>query len=312
MATFSSLVSATFSSPNCSTRGGLKVCKFTPHHMGGNLSIESCADIFAESSRQASANYLIGTDGRTGGDVPEELRAWTTSSKWNDQRAITVEVANASGAPNWTISQAAWDALVRLGADVCDRYGFRLNYTGDKYGSLTEHRLFSATSCPGPFLHGQLSELATQVNAILDGAADAPSIPQSGGVVTSTYSSELGYHAWWGAKFSRALQEQLGTKTDGIISEQPTANKKYFWAVDGGVTYGTSGSDAIEELQRRLKAAGYDPNGIDRRLGKGCITALQRCLADAGYYKGDIDGYMGHQSNEAFASALLDEFFRGL
>jgi hypothetical protein len=40
--------------------------------------------------------------------------------------------------------------LVNLCVDICKRYGFRLNYTGNANGSLTEHRMFASTSCPGP------------------------------------------------------------------------------------------------------------------------------------------------------------------
>ena len=63
--------------------------------------------------------------------------------------------------------------------DVCKRYGFRLNYTGDSTGSLTEHRMFAATSCPGPYLHSKMPQLAQEVNARLDGQTVAPSAPST-------------------------------------------------------------------------------------------------------------------------------------
>ncbi len=299
-------------SGNYGSRGGARVCKFTPHHMAGNLSIEQCGELFQRPGRYASATYLIGTDGRTAGNVPEEYRPYTSSSYANDRQAITVEVANASGAPGWTISQAAWDALVNLAVDVCRRYGFRLDYSGSPSGSLTEHRMFSATACPGPWLHDQLDELETQVNAILDGQQSAPTVPQGGGVVVSAYSDALGYHAWFGPKCATMLQRQLGTVQDGVISGQPDANSGYFWAVSGGVVFTAGdavGSDAVLALQRKLKAAGYDPNGLDRWYGAGCISAHQRLLRDKGYYKGDIDGFHGHQTNEAMCDALLDGLY---
>lgn len=296
-------------SNNYGTRGGASVNTFTPHHMAGNLSVETCGALFQRPTRYASANYLIGTDGRIAGNVPEEYRAYTSSSYANDRRAVTVEVANASGAPTWTISQAAWNSLVNLAVDVCRRRGFRLDYDGTASGSLTEHRMFSATSCPGPWLHGQLKALEKQVNAILDGSQSAPSVPEGGGVVVSDYSDALGYHAWFGPKCARMLQQQLGTVQDGVISGQPTSNKGYFWAVSGGVQYGSSGSDAVLALQRKLKAAGYDPNGLDRWYGRGCITAHQRLLRDKGYYKGSVDGFHGHETNSAMCRALLDGLY---
>lgn len=163
----SSLVNYTRISPNSNARTQ-KVSKITVHHMAGNLSVEACGSVFASSSRQASSNYGIGSDGRVGMYVEENRRSWASSSSWNDQQAITIEVANSSVGGDWPVSQAAWNKLVQLCADICRRYGFRLNYTGDKNGSLTEHRMYAATNCPGPYLHARMSQLANEVNAVLD------------------------------------------------------------------------------------------------------------------------------------------------
>lgn len=150
-------------------RGGYKVCKITPHHMACKWSAERCAQSFQVEGRMASANYCIGSDGTIVCNVDEENRAWTSSNYYNDCQSITIEVANETCAPNWTISTKAWNALVNLCVDICKRYNFRLNYTGNSSGSLTEHRMFASTSCPGPFLHDRMNQLAKEVNAKLDG-----------------------------------------------------------------------------------------------------------------------------------------------
>ena len=61
-------------------RKGHKVCKITPHHMAGVLSGVQCAKLFQNSNRNASANYCIGNEGDIVLSVPEEYRAWTSSS----------------------------------------------------------------------------------------------------------------------------------------------------------------------------------------------------------------------------------------
>lgn len=160
-------------------RGGYKVCKITPHHMACQWSAERCAQSFQVSGRMASANYCIGSDGTIVANVDEENRAWTSSNYYNDCQAITIEVANETCAPNWTISTKAWNALVNLCVDICKRYGFRLNYTGNENGSLTEHRMFASTSCPGPFLHDRMPQLALEVNARLDDQTVAPTQPST-------------------------------------------------------------------------------------------------------------------------------------
>lgn len=159
-------------------RGGYKVCKITPHHMACTWTAERCAQSFQVSGRMASANYCIGSDGTIVSNVDEENRAWTSSNYYNDCQAITIEIAN-DNTDTWTISSKAWNALVNLCVDICKRYGFRLNYTGNANGSLTEHRMFAATSCPGPYLHSKMPQLAQEVNARLDGQTVAPTQPST-------------------------------------------------------------------------------------------------------------------------------------
>lgn len=154
-------------------RGGYSICKFTPHHMAGKLTGVQCARLFQNAGRNASANYCIGYDGEIVGCVDEEYRAWTSSNRTNDFQAITVEVSNNSGGPEWTISDASWNALVKLAVDVCRRNNFRLVYDGTPNGSLTRHNMFTNTNCPGPYLQGRFEELVAVVNSKLDGG-DTP------------------------------------------------------------------------------------------------------------------------------------------
>lgn len=150
-------------------RRGYRICKITPHHMAGKLTARQCGNIFANPSRQASANYGIGYDGEIACYVDEENRAWTSSNRENDCQAITIEVANSANGNPWPISDAAWNSLVKLCVDICKRYNFRLTYDGTKNGSLTRHDMFANTNCPGQTLGGRFKELAETVNKILDG-----------------------------------------------------------------------------------------------------------------------------------------------
>ncbi len=169
----SALATITVLSPNNSGKRTEKISKITIHHMAGNLTVEQCGATFASTSRKASSNYGIGSDGRIALYVPEEKRAWTSSSSWNDNRAVTIEVANSKAEEPWPISSEAYKSLVELCADICKRNGIRaVNYTGDKNGVLTEHRMFKATSCPGTTIHGYLTSgrLVQDINAKISGA----------------------------------------------------------------------------------------------------------------------------------------------
>lgn len=141
--------------------------KITIHHMAGNLSIETCANVF-NGTRQASSNYGIGSDGRIGLYVEEKDRAWTSGSPANDYHAVTIEVANDQIGGDWHVSDKALQSVINLCYDVCKRNGIKkLNFTGDASGNLTMHCYFQATACPGPYLKSKFQYIADQVNAKL-------------------------------------------------------------------------------------------------------------------------------------------------
>ena len=181
----SSLVSYTKLSPNCSKPRNHVIDTITIHHMAGNLTVEQCGNVFAKTSRQASSNYGIGSDGRVGLYVDEANRAWTSGNRANDHRAITIEVANDdAGVKNktWTVSNSAYKALIKLCADICKRNGIKqliwdsnvLNRKNHKNGAnMTLHKDFAATGCPGPYLESKMPEIAREVNALL-GATPTP------------------------------------------------------------------------------------------------------------------------------------------
>ena len=170
----SSLISYTKISPNRTSPRKKPIRKITIHHMAGNLTVEQCGAVFAPTSRRASSNYGIGTDGRIGMYVEEKDRAWTSSSPDNDNQAVTIEVANNTLGPNWTVSDKAMTSLIDLCVDICKRNGIqRLNFTGDKTGNLTMHCYFKSTLCPGPYLKSKFPYIASEVNKRL-GAEAAP------------------------------------------------------------------------------------------------------------------------------------------
>lgn len=157
-----------------------RISKITIHHMAGNLSVEECGRTFADPNREASSNYGIGTDGRVGLYVEEKDTAWTSGSYDNDNMAVTIEVANNSGAPYWTVSNMAYWKLVDLCTDICKRNGIKkLVWTGDASGNLTCHYMFQATACPGPYLKERMSDIAAEVNSRLGVPTDPvyPKVP---------------------------------------------------------------------------------------------------------------------------------------
>lgn len=142
--------------------------------MAGNLSVESCGNIFARRSRQASSNYGIDSNGNVGMYVEEKNRAWTSGNADNDNQAITIEVANDGGAPNWHVSDKAMAKLIELCVDICRRNNIKsLNFTGNKDGNLTMHCYFQATACPGTYLKSKFGYIADEVNKRLSTSSNS-------------------------------------------------------------------------------------------------------------------------------------------
>lgn len=172
----SPLVSYVKISPNRNSPRNHVIDTITIHCMAGNCSIETCGDIFYPTSRGASSNYGIGSDGRIAMYVEEKDRSWCSSSASNDNRAITIEVANDGGASTgWHVSDAAYKSLIDLCVDICKRNGIKeLKWKGDKSligqvdkQNMTVHRWFANKSCPGDYLYNLHPKIAADVNARL-------------------------------------------------------------------------------------------------------------------------------------------------
>lgn len=235
----SSLVNYTKISPNKSSRNGNSIRKITVHHMAGNLTVETCGNVFASSSRQASSNYGIGTDGRVGMYVEEKDRAWTSSNGANDRQAVTIEVANDSLAPNWTVSDTAWKKLVDLCVDICKRNGISsLIWTGDSSGTLTTHDMFANTNCPGPYLKPKMPELANAVNVLLGNGYTPVSSPSTGGTSSGSTSNFGGTYRCTVSKLNVRTSPSLSGSVVASYSKGQTVELDNWYKIADGYVWG--------------------------------------------------------------------------
>ena len=177
--TNSPLVVYTKLSPNHSGQRTHSIDRITPHCVVGQLSAESICGCFISPDRQASCNYGNGSDGRVSLCVEEKNRSWCTSSRENDQRAITIECASDSKHP-YAFRDAVYTSLINLCIDICKRNGkSKLLWLGDKEKTfayepksdemvLTVHRWTANKSCPGDWMYARMGDLASKVTAALN------------------------------------------------------------------------------------------------------------------------------------------------
>ena len=164
-----------------SSREGARIDTFLIHHQAGTNDDAVIAAMIS-GSRKVSANYTIRSDGRLTCVVDEDLRAWTSGSTedggkgaaW-DRRAITVEIENAGGEPNWPISDAAIEKAALLLLDLEKRYAIA-NVLGHR-DLWEKFRASYATYCPGPDTVAKIVAKATELRGGAAPSAPAPSTP---------------------------------------------------------------------------------------------------------------------------------------
>ena len=168
-------------SPNHSGQRTHGIDRITPHCVVGQCSVETLGNIFLPTSKQASCNYGIGSDGRICLIVEEKNRSWCSSSNENDQRAITIECASDNYAP-YAFKDVVYQRLIELCIDICRRNGKKkLLWFADKNKTLnynpasdemvlSVHRWFANKSCPGDWMYARMGDLASKVTAALSGS----------------------------------------------------------------------------------------------------------------------------------------------
>ncbi len=250
--TNSSLVSYTKLSPNHSGQRTHSIDRITPHCVVGQCSVETLGNIFLPTSRQASCNYGIGTDGRVGMYVEEKNRSWCSSSNANDQRAVTIECASDTTEP-YAFKDVVYQKLITLCVDICKRNGKKkLLWLGDKNKTLnyspksdemvlTVHRWFANKSCPGNWMYARMGDLAEKVTAQLGG--------------TSAGSSGTLYRVQTGAFSKKANADTMEKKLKAKGFDTYMVQSGGLYKVQVGA-YSVRAN--AETMMEKVKAAGFD------------------------------------------------------
>ena len=256
----SPLVVYTKLSPNHSGQRTHSIDRITPHCVVGQLSAESICGCFISTSRQASCNYGIGTDGRISMSVEEKNRSWCSSSRENDQRAVTIECASDKTEP-YAMNDKVYASLINLCVDICKRNGkTKLLWFGDKDKTLnyspksdemiiTVHRWFANKSCPGNWLYARLGNLAAEVTQRLTGGVS------SEGEVSVPSDNKTLYRVQTGA-FSKK------SNADALVEKLKAAGFDTYMVMNDGLYKVQVGAYSVkanaESQMAKLKAKGFD------------------------------------------------------
>ena len=302
----SSLVTYTRLSPHYNPRNHI-IDTVTIHCVVGQLTAKQICDLdrFAiadADSNDASCNYAVGRDGTIGLCVEEKNRAWTTSSRENDHRAITIEVASGATHP-YAVTDAAYKALIDLLVDICKRNPSigTLKWKGEKSligqpdkQNMTVHRWFANTACPGEWLYSRYAQIAAEVNSRLNtgsASSTAPSKTESNTATTFkkgdlvSLTSDAKYYngtdvpnwvlrkKWYVKSDSKGDRVVIDKSEDGKNGIDSPVNAKYLKLVKAknGVPYSVR-VDISNLNIRKGPGTNYAKRG---RTGKGTFTIVE-------------------------------------
>ncbi len=127
---------------------GRPITEITIHHMAMVASAEKCGRGFQNPNRAASSNYGIGVNGEIARYVADTDISWANANWESNKRAVTIEVSDCAIGGNWPVSNASMNSLIELVAQIARRYDINLV----KGVTLTWHRMYYNTNCPGPYL----------------------------------------------------------------------------------------------------------------------------------------------------------------
>lgn len=280
---YSKLCSRIIESPNHSGRRTKKLAIITPHIIVGMATMSSLGNMFSKTSRGASSNYGVCVDGIVG-IVDENNRSWCSSSEWNDQQAITIEVASTTTDP-FVVTNDCFNMLVDLCVDICRRNGFKrminsssladlknkLNTKSDDTVVLSKHNFYANKSCPGRYLGSKFDELAQLVTSRLSNIKE-DNTNKGGNIVykvqVGSFSSKANADAMVQRLKRAGFDAIIKTETVAVSqAPKPTVTpKKPIQEIAREVINGKWGNGDVRK--QRLASAGYNYAEVQNEVNK--------------------------------------------
>lgn len=295
----SKLVDYTRLSPNNSGERNHVIDTITIHCVVGQCSVETMGNIFAPTSRQASCNYGVGLDGRIGLYCEEKNRSWCSSSRSNDHRAITIEVASDTTHP-YAVRDVVYKSLIDLLVDICQRNGIKqLLWKADKgligqvdKQNMTVHRWFKNKSCPGEWLYSRHGEIAKLVNERLS-TIDKPVVnPPTDNSTSIKVGSKVRLVS--GAKQYNGKAIKSGYETKEYVVKEIKGDRAVL-TIDNIVIYAVNVNSLIGTIIKPVKPSDevvdvkdflvkVTCDGLNIRSGPGTSCAIVGQIKDRGVY----------------------------
>lgn len=255
----------------------MKAESITVHNTWNDASAENEVKYMIGNNKKVSFHIAVDDKEAVQG-IPLDRNAWHAgdgNGKGN-RSSIGVEIC---------YSKSGGERFAKAERNAAELIASMLKERGWGVDRVKKHQDWSGKYCPHRTLDLGWQRFLNMVREYLDGNP-TPSKPVAPQKPSKPVSNKINVDGSWGQATTKALQKILGTKQDGIVSNQPTINRKYLYRASSTswqfkkTGYG-DGSNVIRALQRLIKATD------DGWFGKNSVIALQRFL------KVKADGSMG-------------------
>ena len=118
----------------------------TLHHNAARLSHQGVLDVWKR--RPASAHFDVDAAGAVAQFVRVNEYAWAVGNTTGNQSSISIEMTNATLAPDWTVSGTTWKNAARLAGWL---FAMVIGENPSK-SNLFYHHHWSSTMCAGPHM----------------------------------------------------------------------------------------------------------------------------------------------------------------
>lgn len=276
----------------------MKAESITVHNTANDASAANEVKYMIGNNNKVSFHIAIDDKEAVQG-IPLDRNAWHAgdgNGKGN-RSSIGIEIC---------YSKSGGERFAKAERNAAELIASMLKERGWGIDRVKKHQDWSGKYCPHRTLDLGWERFLNLIRGYL-GQATVPVKPQAPAKPSKPSkpaSNKINVDGSHGPRTTRRKQQIYGTKQDGIISGQPTCNKKYCYALNKGgcvrwVTGNASGSDVFRAEQGDLFARGYYQGVIDGYMGKKHVIAKQKFLRDKGFYKGKIDGSYGVETCKA-------------
>lgn len=249
-----------------------KKTSVTFHHNGGNLTHAGCLAVW--KTRPASAHFDVDARGAVAQYVKVDEYAWAVGNRGGNESSISIEMANSSFAPHWTVSETTWKAAARLAGWLFAK----VVKAAPTKSNVHFHHDWSSTACPGPYMDSIRGQVLSEVqkwhkhfteNHVEPHKIDRPSysfLEVAQHVIRGAYGNgqqrvkrlkEAGYDP-------QAVQDEVNRLLGASTTKKPT--KKSVTQVAKDVIAGEYGNG--DARVKKLKAEGYDSNAVQAEVNK--------------------------------------------